>query len=175
MYYACFRSSGPAFIELPSPIVAKRGVFEFDNGAGATMRVQLVGYDTADVEALARRPVMLQITPHMKILVAVEPADFRQGIDALARLCQESLGQDPFAGAVFAFRNRRATALKVLVTTARGSGSATSGSRRATSPGGLPLRSRALGGWPPTNCRSCSRRTTRRARVRLPTGARSGR
>jgi transposase len=58
---------------------------------------------------------MLQITPHMKILVAVEPADFRRGIDALARLCQESLGQDPFAGAVFVFRNRRATALKVLV------------------------------------------------------------
>jgi transposase len=58
---------------------------------------------------------MLQITPHMKILVAVEPADFRRGIDSLARLCRESLGQDPFAGAVFVFRNRRATALKVLV------------------------------------------------------------
>jgi len=25
-----------------------------DNGAGATMRVQLVGYDAADVEALSR-------------------------------------------------------------------------------------------------------------------------
>jgi hypothetical protein len=48
------QSSGPAFVELPSSIVGKRGVFEFDNGAGATMRVQLVGYDTADVEALAR-------------------------------------------------------------------------------------------------------------------------
>jgi transposase len=58
---------------------------------------------------------MLQITPHMKILVAVEPADFRRGIDSLARLCRESLGQDPFEGAVFVFRNRRATALKVLV------------------------------------------------------------
>ncbi|MFO0892991.1 MAG: IS66 family insertion sequence element accessory protein TnpB [Isosphaeraceae bacterium] len=58
---------------------------------------------------------MLQITPHMKILVAVEPADFRRGIDSLARLCRESLGQDPFAGAVFVFRNRRATALKVLL------------------------------------------------------------
>ena len=31
---------------------------------------------------------MLQITPQMKILVAVEPADFRRGIDGLARLCQ---------------------------------------------------------------------------------------
>ena len=58
---------------------------------------------------------MLQITPHMKILVAVEPADFRRGIDSLARTCQESLRQDPFAGAVFVFRNRRGTALKLLM------------------------------------------------------------
>ena len=58
---------------------------------------------------------MLQITPHMKILVAVEPADFRRGMDSLAQLCREALGQDPFGGAVFVFRNRRATALKVLV------------------------------------------------------------
>lgn len=58
---------------------------------------------------------MLQITPHMKILVAVEPADFRRGIDGLARLCQQALQEDPFAGAVFVFRNRRGTALKVLM------------------------------------------------------------
>lgn len=58
---------------------------------------------------------MLQITPQMKILVAVEPADFRKGIDGLVRLCKETLGQDPFAGTVFVFRNRRRTAIKVLV------------------------------------------------------------
>ena len=58
---------------------------------------------------------MLQITPQMRILVAVEPADFRRGIDGLVRLCKDSLGQDPFAGAVFVFRNRRSTAIKVLV------------------------------------------------------------
>ena len=58
---------------------------------------------------------MLQITPQMKILVAVEPADFRRGIDGLARLCQEALQHDPFAGAVFVFRNRKATALKLLM------------------------------------------------------------
>jgi transposase len=58
---------------------------------------------------------MLQITPQMKILVAVAPADFRKGIDALARLCQESLRQDPFVGAVFVFRNRKGTALKLLM------------------------------------------------------------
>jgi transposase len=58
---------------------------------------------------------MIQITPQMRILVAVEPADFRKGIDGLARLCQEVLQQDPFRGWVFVFRNRRATAVKALV------------------------------------------------------------
>ncbi len=58
---------------------------------------------------------MIQVTPQMRILVAVEPADFRKGIDGLARLCQERLKQDPFGGTVFVFRNRSATALKILV------------------------------------------------------------
>src|ERR1700761_8345335 len=58
---------------------------------------------------------MLQITPQMKILVAVQPVDFRGVIDGLARLCLESLQHDPFAGAVFVFRNRKATAVKLLM------------------------------------------------------------
>ena len=58
---------------------------------------------------------MIQITPQMKILAAVDPIDFRNGIDGLVQLCQSVLQQDPFGGAVFAFRNRRATALKILV------------------------------------------------------------
>jgi transposase len=33
----------------------------------------------------------------------------------LARLCRESLQQDPFTGVVFVFRNRRGTALTVLL------------------------------------------------------------
>jgi len=58
---------------------------------------------------------MIQITPHMRVLVAVEPADFRRGIDGLARTCREALGSDPFSGVVFVFRNRRRTALRILV------------------------------------------------------------
>jgi len=58
---------------------------------------------------------MIQITPQMRILAAVEPADFRQGIDGLARLCKDVLKRDPFSGWVFVFRNRRATAVKALV------------------------------------------------------------
>ncbi len=58
---------------------------------------------------------MLSIAPQMRILVAVEPADFRKGIDGLAGLCRNVLREDPFSGGVFVFRNRRATALKILV------------------------------------------------------------
>jgi transposase len=59
--------------------------------------------------------VMLQITPHMRILVAVEPIDFRAGIDGLVAACRKRLQADPFSGALFVFRNRARTAIKVLV------------------------------------------------------------
>jgi len=58
---------------------------------------------------------MLSITPQMRILVAVEPADFRKGIDGLAGVCRNVLRQDPFSGCVFVFRNRRGTAIKCLI------------------------------------------------------------
>ena len=58
---------------------------------------------------------MIQITPQMRVLVAVEAADFRAGIDGLAQRCRAGLGADPFAGTVFVFRNRRGTAIKLLV------------------------------------------------------------
>lgn len=49
------QSSGPAFVEMPSSVlVGKQCLVELDNGAGATMRVRLMGYDAADVEALSR-------------------------------------------------------------------------------------------------------------------------
>jgi transposase len=57
---------------------------------------------------------MLQLTPQMRLLVAVSPVDFRSGIDGLCRLCREALSLDPFSGAVFVFRNRRATSVKLL-------------------------------------------------------------
>ena len=57
---------------------------------------------------------MIQVTPHMRILLAVEPVDFRKGIDGLARLCRVELKADPFSGHVFIFRNRRKTAIKIL-------------------------------------------------------------
>ena len=58
---------------------------------------------------------MLQITPQMRVLVSVEPADFRCGIDGLARICRQALSVDPFSGAAFVFRNRRGTGIRLLV------------------------------------------------------------
>lgn len=58
---------------------------------------------------------MIQLTPQMRILLAVEPTDFRRGIDGLARVCREALETDPLSGAVFVFRNRSAKALKILL------------------------------------------------------------
>jgi transposase len=58
---------------------------------------------------------MIQLTPQMRVLVAIEPVDFRRGVDGLAQQCRAVLAEDPFSGAVFVFRNRQRTAVKVLV------------------------------------------------------------
>ena len=58
---------------------------------------------------------MIQITPQMRVLVAVQPVDFRCGIDGLARQCRAVLRRDPFSGTVFVFRNRRRTSVRLLV------------------------------------------------------------
>ncbi len=58
---------------------------------------------------------MIQITPQMRVFVAVEPVDFRKGIDGLVRLCRERLRSDPFSGSMFVFRSRKGTAIKLLI------------------------------------------------------------
>jgi transposase len=57
---------------------------------------------------------MIQITPQMRILVALESVDGRKGIDSLAQLCREKLATDPFSGCLFVFRSRSGTSLKIL-------------------------------------------------------------
>jgi len=57
---------------------------------------------------------MLQLTPQSRVFLACEPVDFRRGIDGLCALCRQRLEQDPFTGAVFVFRNRRGTSVKLL-------------------------------------------------------------
>ena len=58
---------------------------------------------------------MLQLTPQSRIFVATEPVDFRKGIDGLGAICRQRLGANPLEGAVYVFRNRAGTALKLFL------------------------------------------------------------
>jgi transposase len=51
----------------------------------------------------------------LRVWVAVAPADFRCGIDGLARRVRQVLAADPMSGALFVFRNRRGTAASPLI------------------------------------------------------------
>lgn len=57
---------------------------------------------------------MMAVAAQTRVFVCVAAVDFRKGIDGLARVCREVLSADPFSGAVFVFRNRRGTAIKLL-------------------------------------------------------------
>ena len=59
--------------------------------------------------------VLIQITPQLRILVAIDAIDGRKGIDSLAQLCREKLDADPFSGCLFIFRSRRGAAIKLLI------------------------------------------------------------
>lgn len=58
---------------------------------------------------------MLQLTPQSRIFLATAPVDFRKGIDGLGAVCRQCLGDNPLEGAVYVFRNRAGTALKLLL------------------------------------------------------------
>src|SRR5262245_26000478 len=59
--------------------------------------------------------LMLQLTPQSRIFVATAPVDFRKGIDGLAAVGRQLLGDNPLEGAGYVFRNRAGTALKLLL------------------------------------------------------------
>ena len=51
----------------------------------------------------------------VRVYVATRPVDFRKGIDGLALAVQEMFALDPFSGAAFVFRSKRADRIKLLV------------------------------------------------------------
>ena len=57
---------------------------------------------------------MLQLTPQSRIFLAVAPIDGRKGMDSLAAVCRQVLGDNPLGGAVYVFRTRTGTTLKLL-------------------------------------------------------------
>jgi transposase len=54
------------------------------------------------------------IPAHVRIFVCTAPVDFRRGFDGLALAARERLGEDPRAGGLFLFTNRRATGVKIV-------------------------------------------------------------
>src|SRR5258706_4075979 len=63
---------------------------------------------------------MLQLTPQSRIFLATQPVDFRKGMDGLAAVCRQVLGENPLEGAVYVFRNRAGTALTLLLDDGQG-------------------------------------------------------
>ena len=57
---------------------------------------------------------MIHLTADTHILVAIAPADFRQGIDGLAAVCRHKLSANPRSGTVFVFINRNKTMVRAL-------------------------------------------------------------
>ena len=57
---------------------------------------------------------MLQLTPQSRIFLALAPVDFRKGMDGLAAVCRQTFAQNPLDGAIYVFRNRTGTTLKML-------------------------------------------------------------
>ena len=57
---------------------------------------------------------MIGPTGAVRVLVATKPVDFRKGAEGLAALVRETMNADPFSGAVYVFRAKRADRVKLI-------------------------------------------------------------
>jgi transposase len=53
-------------------------------------------------------------TGAVRVMVATKPVDFRKGAEGLAALVRETMAADPFSGAVYVFRAKRADRIKLV-------------------------------------------------------------
>ena len=53
------------------------------------------------------------IPPHARIVLATRPVDFRKGPDGRTALVRDA-GSDPFNGALYVFRAKRADRVKIV-------------------------------------------------------------
>src|SRR6476660_4725646 len=58
--------------------------------------------------------LMLQLSPQRRIFLTVQPINSRKGIDGLASVFWQVLGDNPLSGSVYVLRNRTGTTLKLL-------------------------------------------------------------
>ena len=57
---------------------------------------------------------MIGPTGAVRVMVATRPVDFRKGAEGLAALVRETMTADPFSGAVYVFRAKRADRVKLI-------------------------------------------------------------
>lgn len=50
----------------------------------------------------------------VRVMVATKPVDFRKGAEGLAALVRETMKADPFSGAIYVFRAKRADRIKLV-------------------------------------------------------------
>ena len=57
---------------------------------------------------------MIGPTGAVRVMVATKAVDFRKGAEGLAALVRETMAADPFSGAVYVFRAKRADRIKLV-------------------------------------------------------------
>ncbi len=57
---------------------------------------------------------MIGPTGAVRVMVATKPVDFRKGAEGLTMLVRETMRSDPFSGAVYVFRAKRADRIKLI-------------------------------------------------------------
>ena len=99
-----------------SQAVAKKsvaaGVGTAGRSEGANHRCQASGLGGGVVAEAGH--AMLSFSGSLKVFVAVEACDMRKGFNGLHAVVTERLGEEPRAGALFVFSNRRHTRIKIL-------------------------------------------------------------
>ncbi len=83
---------------------------------------------------------MIALASGLRVYLACGVTDMRKGMAGLAMLVQQGLSADPFDGAVFAFRGRRAGLIKLIWHDGIGLCMLTNGWSRASSSGRRPRR-----------------------------------
>jgi transposase len=115
----------PADVDAGSAAVAQRRLPRGKVEAGAgTIEVEIDGVTIrvgrgADAKtlmtvlsALSRR--VIGPTGAVRVMVVTRPVDFRKGAEGLAALVGEKMTADPFSGAVYVFRAKRADRIKLI-------------------------------------------------------------
>ena len=67
---------------------------------------------TAVIRAL--KAASIGPTGAVRVMIATKPVDFSKGAEGLAALVRDTMGADPFSGAVYVFRAKRADRLKLI-------------------------------------------------------------